>query len=168
MTVAELQTLYDYSYWANAKLREPLSRLTPDEFTRTVAGGWESVRGTLVHMMSAEGGWLERAGGPVRGARLNPDDFPTLDTISTYWAPQEQRMRAFLGALPDAALAERLEFTIPGFPGTRSATRGEMLHHAVNHNIHHRGQVTLLLRLLGQVPGNVDILFYFHDSPAPA
>jgi uncharacterized damage-inducible protein DinB len=37
MTVRDLETLYDYSYWANAKLFEPLSRLTPQDFVRPVA-----------------------------------------------------------------------------------------------------------------------------------
>jgi hypothetical protein len=37
MTVRDLETLYDYNYWANAKLFDPLSRLTPEELVRTVA-----------------------------------------------------------------------------------------------------------------------------------
>jgi uncharacterized damage-inducible protein DinB len=32
--------------------------------------------------------------------------------------------------------------------------------------VHHRGQVALLLRLLGYPPGNFDILFYY-DSAQP-
>jgi uncharacterized damage-inducible protein DinB len=70
MTIRDLEALYDYSYWANAKLLEPLSRLTPQEFVRPVAGSYGSVRNTLVHMMSAEGGCLDRCGGPKRGATL--------------------------------------------------------------------------------------------------
>jgi uncharacterized damage-inducible protein DinB len=169
MTVSQLQTLYDYSYWANARLREPLSRLTAEEFSRKVAGSWSSVRNTLVHMMSAEGGWLERAGGPKRGAPLEPDDFPTCDAVHAYWQEQEQKMRAFLATLTDAALADRLPFTIPQLSLTSVMARGEMLHHAAIHNIHHRGQLMVLLRELGQPPGDVDILFYYgeHSAGAP-
>jgi uncharacterized damage-inducible protein DinB len=35
------------------------------------------------------------------------------------------------------------------------------MHHAAIHGVHHRGQVALLLRALGHVPGNFDILFYY-------
>jgi len=46
---------------------------------------------------------------------------------------------------------------------------GELLHHATVHGVHHRGQVSLLLRSLGLTPGNVDILLYYgerHGLPA--
>jgi uncharacterized damage-inducible protein DinB len=46
---------------------------------------------------------------------------------------------------------------------------GELLQHAANHGVHHRGQVSLLLRLQGYNPDNFDILFYYaekHRLPA--
>ena len=168
MTVADLQTLYDYSYWANARLFEPLSRLTTEEFVRSVAGSYGSIRNTIVHMMSAEGGWLERSGGPKRGAPLRSEDFPTLDSILSYWREQERKVRAFLAALSDADLLRRMEFKVPQVSLSGVMALGDMLHHAALHNIHHRGQVTLLLRELGHVPGNVDILFFYTDKSAVA
>jgi len=90
VTVKDLETLYDYSYWANAKLLEPLSQLTAEELVRPGAGAFGSIRNTLVHMMSAEGGWLDRCGGPKRGAPLKPEEFSTLESITSYWANQER------------------------------------------------------------------------------
>jgi uncharacterized damage-inducible protein DinB len=41
---------------------------------------------------------------------------------------------------------------------------GELMQHAIVHGVHHRGQVALLLRLLGYAPGNFDILFYYGEK----
>jgi DinB family len=58
MTAKDLQTLFDYNYWANGKLFDVISQLTPDQFTQPVSGSYGSVRNTLVHMMSRSGAGL--------------------------------------------------------------------------------------------------------------
>jgi uncharacterized damage-inducible protein DinB len=44
---------------------------------------------------------------------------------------------------------------------------GELLRHAANHGVHHRGQVSLLLRLLGYSPDNFDVLLYCAEKHRP-
>jgi len=129
MTVKDLERLYEYGYWANRRLFQVVSQLTPEQFTQTVAGSYGSVRNTLVHVLSAEWGWLDRCGGAARGPALKPDDFPTIESVVGTWNRVEAHGRQFLSALKD----EDLE---------------------------HRGQVALLLRVLGFTPGNVDLLIY--------
>jgi uncharacterized damage-inducible protein DinB len=160
MTARELQGLFDYSYWANAKLFEAIARLTPEEFTQTVAGSYGSVRNTMVHVLSAEWGWMDRCGGTKRGAPLNAVDFPTTDSLITTWRRTEANVREFLASLTDADLGRIVEFAIGSGP-KYAMPLGELMHHAAVHAVHHRGQVALLLRLLGQTPGNFDILFYY-------
>src|SRR5438046_9767578 len=82
MRVTDLERIYDYGYWANARLFAVLAQLTPDEFTRPVLGSYESIRSTLVHALSAEWGWLDRCGGEARGPKLAPDDYPTVESVS--------------------------------------------------------------------------------------
>jgi uncharacterized damage-inducible protein DinB len=159
MTAKDLERLYDYGYWANRKLLAVVTQLTPAEFTQTVAGSYGSVRNTLVHMLSAEWGWLERCGGQPRGPALEPDDYPSVESLVATWAQVEGWVRAFLAGLGDDELARVVHFKIlQGEP--RSGTVGELMQHGAIHGVHHRGQVALLLRALGHTPGNIDVLFY--------
>lgn len=67
MRAGDLLRLYDYGYWANKRLLDAVSQLTAEQFTQPVAGSYGSIRNTLVHVLSAEWGWLDRCGGPARG-----------------------------------------------------------------------------------------------------
>jgi uncharacterized damage-inducible protein DinB len=74
-------------------------------------------------------------------------------------------MREFLLGLNDEDLGRVVEFSL--YNGPAQAMRlGELMHHGAVHGIHHRGQVALLLRSLGYVPGNFDILFYYDRTHA--
>jgi uncharacterized damage-inducible protein DinB len=163
MTVQDLQFLYDYNYWANRKLFGVLSQLTPEQFTENVAGSYGSIRNTLVHVLSAEAGWLDRCGGPKRGPRLNPADFPTLESVTNAWEKVEAQLREFLGKLEDEDLVSNAEYSTERAEKV-SMPLGELLQHAAIHGVHHRGQVALLLRLLGHAPGYLDLLFYIAET----
>lgn len=166
MTVSDLQRLFDYSYWANGKVLDVVARLDTEQFTRDVAGSYGSIRNTLVHALSAEWGWLDRCGGPPRGPALKAEDYPTLESVRERWHVVESQLRAFLSTLHDLDLARTVEFKIAG--NTRVMQIGDLLQHAVVHGVHHRGQVALLLRALGQAPGNVDLLLYDIERQAHA
>jgi uncharacterized damage-inducible protein DinB len=163
MRVRDLERLYDYHYWANQKLLGAVSQLTPEQFTQSVSGSYGSVRNTLVHVLSAEWGWLDRCGGPKRGERLNVEDYPTLDSLVRAWARVEGYMRGFLAGLKDEDLTRDIEFALGGGP-RKVVPLGDLLQHAAVHAVHHRGQVALLLRALGQVPGNFDMLMFVSDK----
>ena len=163
MRVADLQTLYDYTYWANKRLFAVINQLTPEQFTQNVAGSYGSIRNTLVHVMSAEWGWLDRCGGPARGPKLNPDDFPTVESVASTWKKVEGYMREFLASLKDEDLNRMVEFSFNP-PQQHSLPVGNLLQHSVIHAVHHRGQVAMLLRMLGYTPGNIDIMIYYEEK----
>ena len=163
MTAKDLETLFDYSYWANEKLFEVISQLTPEQFTQPVAGSYGSIRNSLVHMMSTEWGWLDRSGGKPRGPRLSATDFPTFASVTEQWQRIEGHVRDFLGTVRDEDLDRVVEFAFGDGP-KQALSVAQMMHHAAVHNVHHREQIALLLRSLGYVPGNFDICFYYNQA----
>lgn len=163
MTVQNLETLYDYNYWANERLFQVILQLTPEEFTQPVAGGHASIRNTMVHVLSTEWGWLSRCGGHKRKAKLDPSDYPTVESLVDEWGNVEGYMRDFLSGLEDEDLSRSVEYT-GGEDKKCSMPLGELMQHSIIHAAHHRGQVALLLRELGYAPGHFDLLFYFADE----
>ena len=159
MTATDLERLYDYGYWANRKLFAAVAQLTPEQFTQSVVGSYGSIRNTLVHVLSAEWGWLDRCGGPTRGPALKADDYPTLESLVKTWGTVEGYVRGFLSELKDEDLTRTVEFMNPRGE-RRIGILGALLQHGAAHGVHHRGQVALLLRTLGYTPGNFDMLFY--------
>lgn len=165
MTTKDVAELYEYGRFANRKLLDAVSTLTSEEFTRSVGGTYGSVRTTFVHLLGAEWGWLARCGGPERGDRLKPENYPTLPSVVALADKVEGYERDFLPTLNDADLMRLVEFSF--VPGQRyRMTVGQMLQHAAIHSIHHRGQVALLTRMLGHTPGNFDALFYYAGDVA--
>jgi uncharacterized damage-inducible protein DinB len=165
VTTKDVQDLYEYGRFANRRLLDAVSTLTAEEFTRSVGGTYGSVRTTFVHLLGAEWGWLARCGGPERGDRLKPENYPTFASVVTLADKVAGYERDFLPTLSDADLMRVVEFSfVPG--QTYHMTVGQMLHHAAIHSIHHRGQVALLTRMLGHAPGNFDALFYYAGDVA--
>jgi uncharacterized damage-inducible protein DinB len=159
MTADNLRSLFRYHYWANARIFATLSQLTDDEFGRTIAGSYGSLRNTLVHMLSAEWGWLDRCGGPPRGAKLDPGNYPSPASLIAAWGAVERDMTSLLGKLTDDDTRRTVEFSL-GAGAAQRRTVGQLLWHAANHATHHRGQVAMLMRLIDKPVGDFDVLFF--------
>jgi uncharacterized damage-inducible protein DinB len=72
------------------------------------------------------------------------------DAIIAALEENGERMASFLGSLDEKTLAETVGFPPPAQPPAKS--RFEMLLGIKEHEMHHRGQLMLVQRLLGQVP----------------
>ncbi len=157
-----LLKLFQYNYWANDHLFEVLKSIEPNEFIQEISGGHSSIRNTIVHMLSAEWGWISRSGGPERKEKLLHQSFENPEQIISKWKSLEPSFMQYISTLSDRQL--QLKATYLNGKGEKcSMPRGELLQHIIIHNTHHRGQIALDLRMLGYTPGNFDILFYFAE-----
>lgn len=163
MTVSDLQELYNYDCWATEKLFKVISQLTAEEFTQSVAGSYGSIRNTMVHVISAEWGWLDRCGGAARGPKLAPADYPTAASLIELSHRVEQHLGEFFSTLKDDDLKRIVEYSNP-HGDKRAGLLAELMQHAANHGVHHRGQVALLLRMQGYDPGFLDMLVYYAEK----
>ena len=154
MQIDDLRFLFDYSYAASRRILEAAGRLSPTEFVASPPlRGATSVRDTLVHMLDAERSWREDLCAGRRGAvaDLDPADFPDAATLAAAWQEDEERMRAWLATLDNAAL---------GALAPNGRPLWVCLAHVVNHSTQHRSEVAMLLTHWSASPGDLDLTFY--------
>ncbi len=57
MEINDILTLCDYNCWATEKIMQSTANLSVDQFTSPTACSHGSLRGTIVHILSAEWIW---------------------------------------------------------------------------------------------------------------
>lgn len=150
---------FDFNYWARDRQLEACAALSPEQFVKPLGSSFSSLRDTLGHLLLVEWIWLERWQGRSPQAVPACDEFATLEALRQRWSAVEREVRKFIGGLNDDALARPLTYT-----NTRGQTwtypLWRLLHHLLNHQSYHRGQVTTLLRQLGAAAPAIDFLVY--------
>jgi uncharacterized damage-inducible protein DinB len=157
LSLATLNELFDYNYWARDLQLRACAALTQEQFLRPVGGSFPSVRDTLAHLVNVEWLWLERFRGRSPRSLPAAAELPTLDAVSGRWSAVEREMREYLGGLNEEAL-ERVETYVSTRGQTWRYALWRMIVHLLNHQSYHRGQITNLLRQLGVPPPPVDFL----------
>jgi uncharacterized damage-inducible protein DinB len=158
----DVQDLFAYDSWANRRLLGAAAHLTSEEFERDLGASFGSVRGTLIHIMWGEKRWLQRWVDGSRLRDLSPAEFPDCSSLREGWARVDDDRRAFVAQLTDAGLTASMSIRGQTF------TLAELIKHVGNHSTYHRGQIVLLLRLLGHTPPATDYGLYLAESREPA
>jgi len=160
MDLDRVKALYEYNSWANSRILDAASKLTPERFAKGLGSSYRSVQDTLVHIMSAEWIWLKRWMGISPKAMLEPSDFPTISSLRSRWSEIERGQEQFISSATEESLN-----TIIAYVNTQGETwrypLWQTLQHVVNHSTYHRGQVTTMLRQLGAEPVATDFLVFY-------
>jgi uncharacterized damage-inducible protein DinB len=120
------------------------------------------VRDTLAHILAAEWIWHERWHGRSPTGLPPGSDFPDLAAIRARWSEVENNIRKFVGGLDEARLARVHEYHLVS--GTASAQPlWQLIQHMVNHGSYHRGQITMMLRILGAKPAGTDLITFYRE-----
>ena len=153
---SDLRRLLEYTGWANARVLRACEPLTPEAFVRDLATSHGGIRGTLVHVLSAEWIWQERFEGRAPEAMLSEGDFPDLGVVGSRWRQLEADRWRWFESLKEEAFAGIIEY-----PTTRGEVHAsplwQLVQHVTNHSTYHRGQVTTLLRQSGVEPIATDM-----------
>ena len=166
MTTSEIATLFDYNYWANHRVLDAAARVTPAQFVAPAGLSHGSLRGALVHVLSAEVVWRLRCQeGISPPAMLLETGFPTLASLREFWSEEEEAMRAYLGGLTADNITGNIRYqTTKRVPHENALWH--LLAHVVNHGTQFRGEAAIALTAYGQSPGDLDFIFFLRQREA--
>jgi uncharacterized damage-inducible protein DinB len=157
MNRQDISTLFAYDHWANRRLLDAAARVSPESLSKEMQGSFGSLHGTLLHILWGESHWLRFWQDGTRTPAFTPEEYPTVSALKTSWAKLEREQLAFVAGLTDEQLQAKravkdYEYTL-----------GELMQHLLNHSTYHRGQVTLLLRQLGEKPPATDFRLFLTE-----
>jgi len=164
MKKSEILTLFDYNQWANRRILDTAENLSEDLFTAPAELSFRSLRGTLVHVLSAEWVWRLRCqDGISPPALLSEEDFPTLPVLRADWATEERAMRSYLESLDDEDLGGIVRYQNTK-DNSFESVRWQILVHVVNHGTQFRSEAAVQLTQLGHSPGDLDLIGYIRQG----
>jgi uncharacterized damage-inducible protein DinB len=163
MNMAEVMTLFDYNYWATARVLQAATNVSLDQFVGTPNGHTAGPRATLAHVLSVERLWRIRLETGLSPATMPAADFPDPAALQERWHAEEQAMRAYLSTLDATMLDAAIQFRRLSGELSASFTRWHLLMQCVTHGIAHRSEAATMLTASGQSPGDLDFFFFLLD-----
>jgi uncharacterized damage-inducible protein DinB len=163
-----IDLIWDYNYWANRRILARTETLTTAQLLEKTPVMADSIMRTMAHVLAAEMLWRQRMQeGKSPAARLDYDQFTSVELLYRHWAEEEAAMRAYLAGLSDADLDRVVEYrATDGTPFRR--VLWHILTHVVNHGTQHRSEAALYLTNFDRSPGNMDLTAYLSEQDKPA
>lgn len=159
MDLETARTLFAYNRWAQERTLGGLSALPEADLVRQLPSSFGSIHATLTHGLGAEWVYLQRWAGSSPSALPNPQQFPDLASLREFWETILNDQTRFLSSLQAERLREPLTYiNLQGQPFTYLL--GDQILQLVNHSTYHRGQVSIMQRLVGAAPIATDYLLY--------
>jgi uncharacterized damage-inducible protein DinB len=157
----EIDSLFGWMYWVNAKLLDAADRLSPEQFLAPTVATTRDLRATLVHELDVEWSWRLNVLGRLSDATedLKPEDFPDVASLRDRWREDEAEMRSWLESMTDEALNSEVASEL-------SNDRRPLWHyllHIVTHAAQQQADAATILTAAGHSPGEIGYLEFMRS-----
>lgn len=158
--------LAEYVTWADEKQLAATKPLSDEAYFKDYGWSFGNMHKLMVHMLSAQSIWLDRVARDRTPTWLGDDPrMAERSAIEPAWRDIHERFAQFLGNQTPQSLAADVHYTnLRGRPFT--VPLWNILMHALNHSMHHRGQLNSMIKLSGGEPAEVDYSVYNNSMRA--
>jgi uncharacterized damage-inducible protein DinB len=144
----DLKKLFEHWNDVRSGLLSALDLLTDEQLAFTPREGLWSLGETVCHIAGAEEGWFRYVVTHELGgwdeADFQLQDYPTVEALKGLLVSVHDRTESMFAGNADAKMAEIVEL-----PWGGKVSIGWVVWHILEHDIHHRGEVYLMLGLMG-------------------
>jgi uncharacterized damage-inducible protein DinB len=160
LTITMIQQLVAYNDQANGKVLDAAARLPEAALASRASPSHGSALRLLQHVLRSEAFFLELYGNIP--SSLEEEAQQTLPGIRRLWEQVAAQRMAFLKELTLEQMEEKVHFSMRNRDFV--LPRWQLLLQSIEHAVHHRGELSIVLTELGQPLPTLDILLYFLEQ----
>ncbi len=153
------QLMARYNRWMNEKLYAVCADISDADRKRDMGAFFKSIHGTLNHLLYGDIAWLGRFKKQVIPTVILAELYADFDELRAARVAKDREILEWADALTPEWLAAPFTYTSNVDRKTRELPAWTLVSHLFNHQTHHRGQLTTLIKQLGIDPGDTDIPF---------
>lgn len=147
-----------YNQWMNGKVYEAAAQLSDAQRKANRGAFFESVHGTLNHLLLGDRSWMQRMHGePVTMTSPHEELFSDFEELRAARLAMDQTLLDWAASLEAVEPSRSYSFVSVTYQKTITLPYVAAVMQIFNHQTHHRGQVTTLLTQLGVDVGPTDI-----------
>jgi uncharacterized damage-inducible protein DinB len=152
------QTYARYNAWMNENIYGGCAKLSDAERRKDMGAFFKSIHGTLNHGMVGDLIWTARlTGKPVPNIALDQVLHEDFEALRAARRSLDASIQEFTAGLRDEWLTQPFTWTSRVYANTFTHPTWFLVLQMFNHQTHHRGQVTTLMKQLGVDPGPTDL-----------
>lgn len=146
-----------YNHWMNCRIFAVCAGIPDADRRRDLGAFFKSIHATLDHIYYGDVAWMNRFSGQAPGVDIGQQLNPTFDGLKAAREAMDEAIIEWAEQLDETWLKEEFRYTSNVDGKTRVLPAWVLVTHLFNHQTHHRGQVTTLIKQLGYEPGVTDI-----------
>lgn len=160
ITAGYCKIMAEYNAWMNERLYELCASIPDEERKEDKGAFFGSIHGTLNHILYGDLAFMSRfTGDPVDVPELGVDLYSDFQELWLARITLDQRIVVWAAELNVDWLVQELTYISRVDGVSRTIPRWVLVVHMLNHETHHRGQVTTLLSQMGLDVGSTDLPF---------
>ena len=154
------QRMAQYNLWMTQKTYDALSMLSDEERKTDRGAFWKSIHSTMNHILWADIRWMKRftkTDYPIQDGEMGVDLIEDFEELKSEHLKMAHYIINWAEGLDDSSASGDISW-VPAWGGD-AITKPFWLciTHLFNHQTHHRGQITQMIKPLGLDVGDTDL-----------